>query len=183
MDLTERTLNCEVVYKGSIFSIEKHKVALPNGKLSERDLIKHNGAVAIIAITKENKLLLVKQYRKAIEDTIFEIPAGKLDKVGESRLEAAKRELNEETNYEANEWEELVSMSVSPGYLTEKITLFVAKDLYVSKASLLQDEDEFVEVYELDRQAVENLIQIGKICDAKTLYAIQYWDLCQLKGK
>lgn len=182
MDLTERTLHYETVYKGPIFSVESHIVALPNGLNSKRDIIKHNGAAAVIAITEDNKLLLVKQYRKALEDSIFEIPAGKVDR-NENPLEAAQRELMEETNYEAKEWYKLVDMSVSPGYLTEKITLFVARDLYVSKKGLKLDADEFVEVYELDRQSVENLIQTGKICDAKTLYAIQYWDLCQLKGK
>lgn len=182
MDLIERTLHYETVYKGPIFSVESHIVALPNGLNSKRDIIKHSGAAAVIAITEDNKLLLVKQYRKALEDSIFEIPAGKVDR-NENPLEAAQRELMEETNYEAKEWYKLVDMSVSPGYLTEKITLFVACDLYVSKKGLKLDADEFVEVYELDRQSVENLIQTGKICDAKTLYAIQYWDLCQLKGK
>ncbi|MBF0779882.1 MULTISPECIES: NUDIX hydrolase [unclassified Granulicatella] len=183
MCLNEPTIRKELKYTGRIFSVEQHHVTLPNGKTALRDVILHNGAVAIIAITPENKLVLVKQYRKGVEKMLIEIPAGMLDKKGELPLAAAQRELIEETRYEAREWEKVITMSMSPGYLSEEITLFLAKGLFPTTLShLTLDEDEFVEVLELSRKDVEEYIKIGLISDAKTLYAILYWDLLVDRG-
>lgn len=176
--MEERTLEKETVYKGRIFDVEAHKVSLPNGHTSYRDIIVHHGAVAVIAII-DDKMLLVRQYRKAIERETLEIPAGKLDKIGENRLDAARRELREETGYSAT-LTEICTMNMSPGYLTENITIYHADNL-VKESEQELDEDEFVDVYLLTRQEVEDAIQDGLICDAKTLYAVLYWDL--LGGK
>lgn len=102
-DFTEVTVQKEVKYKGGIFTVEHHVVSLPNGKQSTRDIVLHNGAVAVLVV-HDGKILLVRQYRKAIEAHTLEIPAGKLDHDGESPLEAAKRELEEEAQLSATEW-------------------------------------------------------------------------------
>lgn len=176
--MEERTLSKETVYKGRIFDVESHHVSLPNGNTSYRDIIVHQGAVAVITII-DHKLLLVRQYRKAIEQETLEIPAGKLDKVGEDRYEAALRELREETGYSGN-LTEICTMNMSPGYLSENITIYRA-DNVIKQSEQELDDDEFVDVCLLTRQQVEEAIQDRLICDAKTLYAVLYWDL--LGGK
>lgn len=176
--MEERTLSKETVYKGRIFDVESHHVSLPNGNTSYRDIIVHQGAVAVITII-DHKLLLVRQYRKAIEQETLEIPAGKLDKVGEDRYEAALRELREETGY-SGKLTEICTMNMSPGYLSENITIYRA-DNVIKQSEQELDDDEFVDVCLLTRQQVEEAIQDGLICDAKTLYAVLYWDL--LGGK
>lgn len=176
--MEERTLSKETLYKGRIFDVESHHVSLPNGNTSYRDIIVHNGAVAVIAIV-DDKLLLVRQYRKAIEQETLEIPAGKLDKIGENRYDAALRELREETGYSGT-LTEVCTMNMSPGYMTESITIYRADHL-IKQSEQDLDEDEFVDVYLLTRQEAQEAIQNGLICDAKTLYAVLYWDL--LGGK
>lgn len=177
MDLNEPTISKEVKYTGRIFSVEQHNVILPNGKTAIRDVVLHKGAVAVIALTSDNKIVLVKQYRKGVEKMMIEIPAGLLDKENEQPLQAAQRELIEETRYEAKHWEKVVKMAMSPGYLSEEITLFLAYDLSPSQATYFTlDEDEFVEVLELSKEEVAEYIKIGLINDAKTLYAILYWN-------
>lgn len=176
--MKEQTLTKETVYKGRIFDVESHHVSLPNGNTSYRDIIVHHGAVAVIAIV-DDRMLLVRQYRKAIEQETLEIPAGKLDKNSENRYDAALRELREETGY-SGILTEVCTMNMSPGYMTESITIYRADNL-IKQCEQELDEDEFVDVYLLTREETQQAIQNGIICDAKTLYAVQYWDL--LGGK
>lgn len=172
----EKTLSSEKIFTGRVISLQVDEVELPNGKTSKRELIKHPGAVAIIALTPENKLVLVEQYRKALEKSIVEIPAGKLEK-GEAPLTAAERELEEETGYECEQMEHLISFYTAPGFCDELVHVFVAHHITKKENAAGLDEDEFVEVLELTLAEAVQLINEGKICDAKTAFAVQYLQL------
>ncbi|MGX7025562.1 NUDIX hydrolase [Vagococcus hydrophili] len=172
----EKTIKREILYEGKIIDVVLDDVLLPNGKTSKRELVFHNGAVAIIAITPENKMILVKQYRKAVEKSILEIPAGKIEKDETVPMETAKRELEEETGYQAKEIKEIAKFISSPGFSNEWLYLYEAKDLVKVENPLPQDEDEFLELMELSLDEAKEKIVTGEICDAKTLYAILYWE-------
>ncbi|EIT87278.1 NUDIX hydrolase [Fictibacillus macauensis ZFHKF-1] len=178
--LEENTLSVSTIYNGKIIDVEVQDVSLPNGSTSKREIVKHPGAVAIIAVTKENKLLLVRQYRKALEKVIVEIPAGKLEK-GEDPKESAVRELQEETGYESGSLRSIGSFYTSPGFADELIHLYVAEDLTFSKQQL--DEDEFLDVLEVSLEEAEQMVLNEEIHDAKTVYAVQYLQLQQLLTK
>ena len=155
---------------------------LPGGKgQAQRDLIFHNGAVAVLPITEDGKTILVKQYRKAIERTSVEIPAGKLEK-GENAdpQAAALRELEEEIGYTAD-LELLYDFYSAIGFCNERIKLYVATNLKKVENPRPQDEDETLELLEVTLAEAEDLIQTGDICDAKTIMAVQYWKHLQNK--
>lgn len=171
MDLTERTLSKETILDGKVLKVERHTVALPNGKESTREVVLHPGAVAIIAM-KNNKILLVEQFRKATEDNLIEIPAGKVDP-GEARRDTALRELEEETGYTSKTMELVNEFYVSPGFCDEFISLYEAGELIESN-TLAADDDEFVVKHWLSVQEANEWIKQGKIKDAKTIIAIQY---------
>lgn len=178
MDFEEKTIHREEIFKGHIFTVAIDDVELPNGLgHSKRELVFHNGAVAILPVTSDNKIILVKQYRKAIEDVSFEIPAGKLE-VGESgsEKEAALRELEEETDY-TGELTFLYEFYTSIGFCNEKIKLYLAKDIYKVDNPLPMDDDEVIELYELDYETCLDMLENGTIKDAKTIMAIQYYGL------
>ncbi|WP_323704811.1 NUDIX hydrolase [Mammaliicoccus sp. Dog046] len=174
MKLTEETISKEVIYKGRIFDLEKHQVSLPNGETSEREIILHNGAVSVLAVTPEEEILVVEQFRKAMEKTLIEIPAGKLE-IGEDREEAAIRELEEETGYIADQLELIGEVYGCPGFCNEKVSIYIAKDLKVGKINL--DEDEFLNVTKIPVSEIQSLLSSGKIEDAKTLIAFQHFAL------
>lgn len=171
MDLTEKTLNKQTIYKGKIIEVDVDEVQLPNGKTSKREIVNHTGAVAVCALTKENKVVFVKQYRKPIEQVLLEIPAGKLEK-GEEPKSAALRELEEETGYKANSLELIADIYTSPGFANEKIVIYFTDDLVKGEVHL--DPDEFVEQVELSLDEINDLVQNHKIEDAKTLIALQH---------
>lgn len=171
MDLTEKTLNKQTIYKGKIIEVDVDEVQLPNGKTSKREIVNHTGAVAVCALTKENKVVFVKQYRKPIEQVLLEIPAGKLEK-GEEPKSAALRELEEETGYKANSLELIADIYTSPGFANEKIAIYFTDDLVKGEVHL--DPDEFVEQVELSLDEINDLIQNHQIEDAKTLIALQH---------
>lgn len=172
-DFTEQTLTVKEIYKGAIIQVEHQQVRLSNGKTASRELIRHHGAVAILAV-KENKVLLVRQYRKAIETHTLEIPAGKLDTSSEEPLKAAKRELEEETNFAADHWQLLLELVPTPAYCTEKIVLYQASDLKKIDHPAPLDEDEFLEILWLDIEEAYQKIFTGDITDAKTIIALQF---------
>jgi ADP-ribose pyrophosphatase len=175
-NLEEKTLSTKKLYEGKIIDLHLNHVSLPNGGTSYREIVKHPGAVAVMAITKENKLVLVRQFRKALEKTIYEIPAGKLE-IGEEIEGCAQRELQEETGYTAEKWEKVVGFYTSPGFADEYIHLFRASQLTLGATS--PDHDEFVERVELTLEESIDKINSGEICDAKTIYAITLWQLKQ----
>ncbi|MDQ0256162.1 ADP-ribose pyrophosphatase [Evansella vedderi] len=170
----EKTISKETIYEGRIIDLSIHDVTLPNGETSKREIVTHPGAVAVIAVTEDNKLLLVRQFRKPLEKTIAEIPAGKLEK-GEDPLPCAKRELEEETGFLAGKWTSLGSFYTSPGFADELIYLFLAEEL--SDGTANTDEDEFVECFEVTIDEARKLMDNQEIHDAKTIIAIQYLQL------
>ncbi|MBN6888342.1 ADP-ribose diphosphatase [Cytobacillus horneckiae] len=174
--LEEKTLKTEKLFSGSVISLQIEDVELPNGKTSKREIIKHPGAVAVLALTDDNKIVMVEQYRKALEKTIVEIPAGKLEK-GEDPLECAKRELEEETGYGCAEMEWLISFYTSPGFADEIVHLYIAKELKTVENAASMDEDEFVNLMEVTLEEAIELVRNQKIYDAKTAYAVQYLQL------
>ena len=167
----EKTIHSQPIFKGKVISLKVDDVTLPNGETSKREIVNHPGAVAVIAITGEGKLVVVEQYRKALERSIIEIPAGKLEP-GELPEITAARELEEETGYGCNELTYLQSFATSPGFADEVIHLFVARGLYKIENRAAMDEDEFVELMEITVEEGERMIAQQKIFDAKTAFAI-----------
>ena len=141
----EKTIKSTPIFDGKVIKVFHEEVELPNGKQSKREIVKHPGAVGIIPITKDKKIVLVEQYRKPLERSIIEIPAGKLEE-GEAPEVTALRELEEETGYTAAKLEHIISFYTSPGFADELIHLYIAKDLEKVEEPLSQDEDEFVEL-------------------------------------
>lgn len=179
--LTEKTLSTETIYEGKIITLTKQQVELPNGKEGTREVVLHPGAVTVLAITDDEKILLVRQFRKPTERVLVETPAGKLEK-GEDPLEAAKRELEEETGYTAQEWKHLCSYYTSPGFANELLHAYVATGLTKTQQNL--DSDEFLDVIEASAEQVEAMMANGEIYDAKTI-TFAYWWLREraLQGK
>ncbi len=172
----EKTINSESIYQGKIIDLQVDEVTLPNGKTSKRELIKHPGAVAVIPITPEGNIIMVEQYRKALEKSIIEIPAGKLEQ-GEEPMNTAKRELEEETGYGCDNLEHIISFYTSPGFADEIVHLYLAENIYQIEDSRETDEDEFVELIEVSVEEAVQLIKERRIYDAKTAYAVQYLQL------
>ena len=178
----EKTIQTEVKFKGRIISLQVDEVELPNGKTSNREIIKHPGAVAVIAITKDKKIILVEQFRKALERSIIEIPAGKIE-IGEAPEITALRELEEETGYGCAKMELLTSFYTSPGFADEIVHMYVAHGLQKIEQPAETDDDEFVELMELTLEEAVQYESEGKIKDAKTAYAVQYLQLQKALGK
>lgn len=177
MEFEEKTIHKESIYEGNIVNVSVHDVTLPNGKTSKREIINHPGAVAVIAVTEEYKLVMVRQYRKALEKEIIEIPAGKLEKE-EPPIQSAARELEEETGYKTESLTKVTSFYTSPGFADEIIHLYEAGKL--KEGETYTDDDEFVEVMEVSLEEAEDLIEEERIHDAKTMFAVQYLKLKRL---
>ncbi|MGV3263283.1 NUDIX hydrolase [Cytobacillus pseudoceanisediminis] len=180
--LEERTINTEKIFTGKVISLQVEDVELPNGKTSKREIIKHPGAVAVLAVTEDNKIVLVEQYRKALDKIIAEIPAGKLE-AGEEPRVCAERELEEETGYGCTEMEWLISFYTSPGFADELVHLYIAKGLMKKENAASPDEDEFVNLMEVTLDEAISLLKQQRIYDAKTAYAIQYLQLQEAQKK
>ncbi|EPH93638.1 hydrolase, NUDIX family [Enterococcus faecalis 13-SD-W-01] len=174
----EKTLERKEIFKGKIIDVAVDQVRLPDGKIGQRELVFHPGGVGIVAFDEQDRLLLVKQFRKPLEKVILEIPAGKIDP-GENNSpeKTALRELEEETGYRAQSLTHLTSMYLSPGFANEILHIYHAHDLEKVLNPLEQDEDEVLELYALTLPEAKQAIADQVICDAKTLYAIQYWEL------
>lgn len=180
--LEEKTLNIEKIFTGKVISLQVEDVELPNGNKSKREVVKHPGAVAVLALTDDGKIVMVEQYRKALEKTIVEIPAGKLE-AGEDPKDCAMRELEEETGYGCEEMEWLISFYTSPGFADEIIHLYIAKGIKKKENAASPDEDEFVNLLELTLEEAEQYIKDQKIYDAKTAFAVQYLQLQKVMKK
>ena len=160
------------VYNCKLFTVTEDKAVDPKtGFEIQRSVVRHNGSAVILAVDKR-KMLLVRQYRLPAEKNLWELPAGKVDG-NETPLAAAKRELAEETGYTAESWTLLASFYVSPGYVQERMHLFLATGLTEGKATPMDDEQ--IEVTWFKRKEVALLIQNGKIEDAKTLLGFYRW--------
>lgn len=180
MNFEEKTLQRQTIFEGKIFTVAVDDVELPNGLgQAKRELVFHRGAVCVLAVTSEDKIVLVKQYRKAIESTSYEIPAGKLE-IGEAGSEAAAalRELEEETGY-TGDIELLYEFYSAIGFCNEKLKLYVARNLKKVDNPRPQDADEVIERYELTLDECWDLVKSGDIVDAKTIIALQHYALMQ----
>ncbi|MEC0280259.1 ADP-ribose pyrophosphatase [Bacillus halotolerans] len=174
--LEEKTIAKEQIFSGKVIDLYIEDVELPNGKTSKREIVKHPGAVAVLAVTDEGKIIMVKQFRKPLERTIVEIPAGKLEK-GEEPEYTALRELEEETGYTAKKLTKITAFYTSPGFADEIVHVFLAEELSVLEEKRELDEDEFVEVMEVTLEDALKLVESREVYDAKTAYAIQYLQL------
>ena len=180
MNLIETTDSQLYVYKGRIINVRNDKITLPDGKPAEREVVEHNGGVAIVALTDDGDILLVEQFRYPYMKTVLEIPAGKLDK-GEDPLSAAKRELSEETGANAKKWESLGEYYPTPGYTNEIIHLFYASKLNFGKQN--PDEDEFLMLKKMPLSQAVNMIIKNEIPDGKTQTAVlKMYCSCQVSG-
>lgn len=166
MTFNEKTITSEKKFEGKVFSVRVESVELPEKAVGYREIVDHPGGVGVVAFTDANKILFVKQFRKAVEKELVEIPAGKLEK-GEAPSECGKRELTEETGYIAGEFISLGAFYPSPGFANEVTHLYLAKNL--SKGEKKPDEDEFLDLVELAPDEVYSKIIAGEIMDAKTI--------------
>lgn len=165
-----KRLDRELVYKGAIIDIYKDTVQDPDGRISYYDFIGHKGAAAVMPVTDEGKIIMVKQYRNALDRFTIEIPAGGLNSVDEPMIECAARELEEETGYKSDNLELLISVRTTIAFCNERIDIFVAKDLKPSKQHL--DEGEFVDVLEFTIDELVDMVFSSQIQDSKTVAAI-----------
>ena len=161
----ETTVSSDLIYTGKTIQLRVDTVEVPNKGYQKREIIEHNGAVAIVAITEDNKIVLVKQYRKAIEQFLYELPAGKVE-IGETPLDCAIRELKEETGYSVDSLKLIHKYYTTPGFSNQLVFIYLAKGLTPGESKL--DEDEFLEVHEIDKDEVYNMIARNEIEDAKT---------------
>ncbi len=168
-NLFEKTSASTEIYKGKVFTITRDNVELSDGYKTIREVVHHNGGVVIAAET-DNKILMVKQFRYPTGEVLYELPAGKLDKPNEEVFEAAKRELEEETGYIANNWQELGFIWTSPGFCSEKLYLYKATDLTFKGQHL--DTGEILDYTAIDKNEVFSMVKDGRINDAKTIAAL-----------
>jgi ADP-ribose pyrophosphatase len=171
---SEKLLSSEVVYQGSLFRVLHDKLIEPGGKKSERDVIRHNGSVVILAVDKSKSkkdpwIVMERQYRHAAQQFLWELPAGKLD-AGEEPLNGAQRELEEETGYRAKKWKPLVEYYGSPGFLGESMKVFLAEELMAGDAH--PEEDEEIEFRLVKLSEIVKMIEKGAIKDGKTLCSV-----------
>lgn len=176
----EKTLSSETIYDGRIIKVKVDEVLLPNGRTAKREIVNHQGAVAVLALTDDGKMIAVRQFRKPLERSIVEIPAGKLE-AGEDPLACARRELKEETGYVAKTLTHMSSFYTSPGFADELLHLYLAEGLVPGQVR--PDEDEFVEVLHLTLEEAQRLHQSGDIRDAKTVLALFAWENRVLKQR
>jgi len=169
-EMVTKRLGRELVAKGTIIDYYHDKIQVPNGKIVNYDTILHQGAAAVLPVTNDGKLVLVKQYRNALDRITLEIPAGGLESPEEPTIEAASRELEEETGYKAGKIEALLSIYPTVAYSNEKIDIYLATNL--EKTSQHLDEDEYLNVVECDIDDIIHKMYGGIIQDAKTISAI-----------
>ena len=169
--LREHQTSSEDVYSGKFLHLKKDIVKLPDGNSTYREYLIHPGAVAIMPILNDGRILLERQFRYPVDAAMIEIPAGKLE-LGEDPLLCAKRELLEETGYSAKSWEFLGRIHPVISYATETIDIYLAKDLTLGERSL--DEGEFLDVFAATLDEMHEWIASGKITDVKTIISVYH---------
>lgn len=177
----EKTIKTKEIYDGKIISVQVDDVKLPDGKVGKREIVKHPGAVAIIAITDDDKIIFVHQYRKPLEKSILEIPAGRLEE-GEKPERTAVRELEEETGYTTDKLTFVTSFYTSPGFANEIIHIYMTTSLKKLTEVVSGDEDEFIEIKKLTLDEAVQYVKENKIQDAKTNYAVLYLQLLKKRN-
>lgn len=168
----EKIINSRYIYEGSVLKLRKDKVKLFDGHQTYREVVEHSGGVAIIPITDQGQILMVKQYRIAVDQVVYELPAGKLE-AGEEIKKCAKRELEEETGYRAGRIKKLFSFYTTPGYSNENLSLFSANKL--KKVGQNLDRGEYIEVVNLNKEDIIPKILKGEIKDSKTIIGLLWY--------
>jgi ADP-ribose pyrophosphatase len=159
-------------YKSSIFRVTEDHAVDPDGFEIKRAIIRHGGSAVMMPVDEKGRILLVRQYRLPVRAKLWELSAGRVDE-GETVLQAAKRELGEETGYRAKKWTKLASFFVSPGFLEEKMTVYLAQDLSEGEKHFM--EDERIETKWFSSREVDEMVRTGKIMDAKTMVGFLIW--------
>lgn len=168
--IEEKILSEERVFEGKIVKVSILDVTLPNGEPAKREALRHVGASAVVPVDAEGNVTLVRQYRAPIAQVLLEIPAGKLDFKGENRLEAAKRELREETGLTAESWTHLTDIVTTPGFCDELISIYLATGLTAGEVD--PDDDEFLNIVKMPLAGLVGMAMRGEITDSKTLIGI-----------
>jgi ADP-ribose pyrophosphatase len=161
------------VYECFFMELFEDDVLLPNGKISKRIYIEHPGAAAVLPVTTDNKVILIKQFRYPIRQVTLEIPAGKKDDPQETGESCVRRELEEETGYQATSFEHIMDIHNCLGYSDEKIELFLATGAYPVENPIAADDDEFIEIGLYDETDITQLLDTNQITDAKTIIMLQ----------
>ncbi len=169
MDMTQKVVKTKEVFNGKVVKLRVDTVQLPDGRLAEREIMKHPGGVGVIALDEDKNVLMVRQFRDAAKRVMLEIPAGKLE-YGENPLECGKRELVEETGFRAAKFKHLGEFFVTPAYCEEKINIYLASELTEECQNL--DDGEFVEVEKIPLDTLVDMVMKNEIADAKTIIAV-----------
>ncbi len=167
-----KLISAKEVYNCGLFRVTEEHAVDPSGHEIRRSIVRHMGSAVVLAVDAKKRVMLVRQYRLPAEGYLWELPAGKIDP-GENALQAAKRELKEETGLRARKWKKLVSYFASPGFVAEKMNLFLATELESGEATPMDDER--IEQRWFTRAELERLIGAGKIEDGKTLIGYLLW--------
>lgn len=170
--LPEETLSTSYLYRGKIINVRQDQVKMADGKKTFREIVEHPGAVAILALDDQERVVFVRQYRQSAGEILLEIPAGKIEP-HEDPLHCARRELLEETGLVGESWKEVVWFYASPGFCDEKIYLFQAITL-TAAVSPVQDPDEELRVVKVPLGEALQMVARGQVKDAKTIIALQY---------
>ncbi len=177
MKLTEKTVSCSYIFKGRIINLRVDKAELPNGNIADREVVEHPGGVCVAALTEDDCLLFVRQFRYPYSEELLELPAGKRDP-GEAPLNTGKRELKEETGCTAKHFRSLGRVYPTPGYIDEVIYLYLATDLTQGQTN--PDEDEFLVIEKIPLTDAVRMVMDDTIPDAKTQIAVlKIWQLRQ----
>ena len=168
--LRETFLSGETIYQGKIIRVERWQVSLPDGRTAPREIVRHNGGVAVVALDDEGQVTLVRQFRVAMDRFTWEIPAGKLDTPEEDPFSAAKRELEEETGLQAEHWQLLTRAASSPGFCTEQLSIYLATGL--SQHPAHPDPDEYLRLTKMPLDQAVQLCMAGELRDAKTIVGL-----------
>lgn len=170
----EKTVSSEKVFEGRIIKVKVDKVEMPDGSTSTRELVEHPGGVGIVAVTDNDEIILVKQYRKPLDKVIYEIPAGKLDP-GEHHRTCGIRELEEETGLSANVFEYMGFIYPSPGFTDEVTHVYLAKEL--TQGETHPDDDEFLDVEKVPFERALKMVIDGEINDAKSVFGLLKYNM------
>ena len=165
-NMIEKKVSSELIFDGRVVHLYEDQVRLPDGELASREYVRHIGAVCVLPLGKDGTVYCVRQYRYPVGEVLTEIPAGKLDSKDEDRAKAAMRELREETGFTCGKLTYLGDLFTSPAILDERISAYLAEDLIPGETDL--DEDEFLEPVAIPIGELADMIQAGKIPDAKT---------------
>ncbi|RKZ25381.1 hypothetical protein DRQ20_05270, partial [bacterium] len=169
----ERCLETRKIYSGRVVALRIDRVMLPSGRKSIREVVEHRGAVAAIPV-KGDKIILIRQYRYPVDEVIYEIPAGTREK-DETPDETMARELEEEIGYRAGKLTHLFTFYSTPGFTTEKISIYLAEEL--EPVERRPEHDENIEVVEVEKERIPEMIKNGEIRDGKTIAALCYYML------